>query len=689
VTLVGYLPALRGGFIWDDTVLLSESPLVQAADGLQRFWLTTEAPDYWPLTNTTFWIEWRLWGTHTTGYHVTNLVLHVTEALLLWALLCRLRIGGAYLAALLFAVHPVNVESVAWIAQRKNLVALLFFLPSVLFYVVAEDRRDAAGRGLYGRAAPWYGLSLASFLLALLGKGSVATLPIVLLLLVYWRRRRLEVRDLLRVAPFLAVAGGMVLVNIWFQTHGTGPIRSASALERVLGAGAVVWFYLWKALLPVRLAFVYPQWQIEVTRIAWWLPLLATFGVSAVLWRSRRSWARPAFVAWVFFCTALLPVMGLTDVYFMKYSLVADHYQHIALIAVVALVAAGWNAWQQAVKGRGRWVAFAAVVLVVGTLTHLTARQSALYADAETISRSTLELNPECWLAHYNLAVELRDGNQGQEALSHAEQAVRLKPDLPQARVNLGEMLARAGRHSEALVQLQEAVRLKPDSAEAHHNLGLTLAALGRGPEAMGHYLQSLKLDPKVADAHNAIGTGFLETGDLAQAVAAFQEALRLKPDYREARANLGQALMRAGRPQEALVEYEQAVRLWPDSAESHYNLGLLLTASGRGPEGRRHYEEALRLKPDYAEARNNLAVALFGEGQTREALAQLEEAVRVKPGFVEARVNLAEICARTGRFAAAAAHGRVALGFLPPEARPAMEKKMQIWLAAARSQRP
>ena len=713
---VGYWPAIDGAFIWDDTVLLSEAPLVHAPDGLRRFWLTTEAPDYWPLTNTTFWLEWRLWGTNTAGYHATNLLLHAVEAALVWALLRRLGVGGAYLAALLFAVHPVNVESVAWIAQRKNLVALLFFLPSLLFYLVAEDERKAGGREA---AAPrWYWASFACFVLAMLGKGSVATLPVVLLLLVWWRERRLTRRDVLRVVPFFAVAGVMVLVNIWFQTHGTGPIREASLAERVAGAGAVVWFYLGKALLPVRLAFVYPQWTIEATRLVWWIPLLAAAGVSAVLFRYRGGWARPFFLAWACFAVALLPVMGLTDVYFMKYSLVADHYQHIAIIAVLALVAAGWSAWHAAARGALRWAAVALAVLVVGTLTHLTWRQSALYENAETIYRATLALNPECWLAHYNLAVELgkdrkdeafahlqsavraepgfadahnnlalalEERGLDEEAFAHAEKAVRLKPDLAQARVNLGEMLARRGRHAEALTQLQEAVRLQPLSAEAHQNLGLTLRELRRTQEGTEHLLEAVRLDPKNADAHNAAGSALLDAGELERAIEAFGHAVRLEPGNGEARANLGQALLRAGRPEEALVQYQEAVRVWPDSAEVHYNLATLLAAAGQGAEGRRHYEEALRLRPDYAEAHNNLAAALVAEGRLPEALGHLEEAVRVRPDFLEARLNLAETCARAGRFAEAASQARAALALVPAGQRAALERKIAAWSALGR----
>ena len=254
LTTLAYLPSLANGFIWDDDISLTQNPAILSGDGLRQFWFTTETPDYWPVTATTLWAEWRLWGMNPLGYHVSNLALHLAEVALLWAVLRRLRVPGAAVAALLFALHPVNVESVAWITQRKNLVALLFFLLSIYAFVRAEEGARSA-----------YGLSLFAFVLALLSKGSVAVLPVVLLGLIAYRRR-LERRDLLRLLPFFLVAGALTLVDIWFQGHhlaAAETIRSAGAVERILGAGAVVWFYLSKALLPIHLLLPYPQWRID------------------------------------------------------------------------------------------------------------------------------------------------------------------------------------------------------------------------------------------------------------------------------------------------------------------------------------------------------------------------------------------------------------------------------------------
>ncbi len=271
-----YWPSLCGGFIWDDEPYLSQNPMIKAADGLYRYWFTTEPTDYYPFSNTTLWIEWRLWGANPTGYHVTNLLLHIASVLLIWQLLRKLSVPGAFLAALLFAVHPVNVESVAWICQRKGLLALVLSLLSILWYLRDVRRFDI-----------WYWLSLTAFLLAMLSKGSVAVLPIVLLLIAWWQKGRIHVADIARMTPFFFVAIVLTGVNVWFQKHGADIVlRDATLAQRLLGAGAVVWFYLSKALLPLDLIFIYPAWNIHSSAL-WWLPLAAVVAVTCLLvWQS-------------------------------------------------------------------------------------------------------------------------------------------------------------------------------------------------------------------------------------------------------------------------------------------------------------------------------------------------------------------------------------------------------------------
>jgi protein O-mannosyl-transferase len=610
LSALAYLPSVHGGFILDDNLLLTDNRLIKASDGLYRLWFTTDAIDYWPVTNSTLWLEWRLWQMDSTGYHVTNLLVHIASALLLWATLNTLAIPGAFLAALLFAVHPVNVESVAWIAQRKNLLALLFCLASMLAYRRDESRPPARGHSTPRATDAWYWTSLAAFVLAMLSKGSVAIFPVILLGTTWWRRP-LTRRDLVRTAPFFLVSAALVLVNIEFQSRFSSTVRSAGFVERLLGAAAAVWFYLYKALLPINLSFVYPKWHIRPDAWQWWVPLLAALATTCTLWVYRRSWGRPLLFAWGFFCVALAPVMGFTDVGFMEHSLVADHYQHLAIIGVLAVLAAGWSTWRQRARGAGRWLPDAAAAGAVALLAWLTWQQSALYADGITLYRATLETNPAAWFAQNNLGLELLAAGRPQEAIAHFERAVQLKPDYAEAHYNLGRTWLQTGQLTQAIDEYQKALRLKPYS-EYHHELGRALLRAGR----------------------------------FSEAIANFQQALQLMPDSAEAESNLGSALLEAGRPQDAIDHYERAIGLRPEFAAAHADLGRALLQLDRSAEAITQFERALRLQPDSPTAHNSLGVALAKDGQLEPAIAQFRQALRLNPDDSDARKNLEEILA-------------------------------------------
>ncbi len=687
---VAYLPALRGEFILDDDMYLTDAPVIQAADGLRRIWFTSEVPDYYPVSNTSLWLEWRLWGANPTGYHVTNLLLHLASCLLIWAVLRQLAIPGAFLAALLFAVHPLNVESVAWIAQRKGLLALVFFLLSILGWLQADVAPTPASPSQPSHLAPrlsiWYWLSFAAFVLAVLSKGSAVILPLVLLLIVWWQRGRLTRWDLLRSAPFWAIAIALAFVNVWCQHRGLSEsIRPVSFAERLSGAGAVVWFYLSKALAPIDLVFVYPQWHIQTTRLNWWLPLAAAALVTALLWRHRRNaWSWAMLFAWAFFCATLVPVLGFTDVGFMQYSLVADHYQHVALIAVAALAAAAWSTWCTRASGAGRQVAWVVGVAVVATLTTLTRQQSTLYTDAITLYQTTLSNNPSAWIIQNNLGQKLYLMGDLAGARRHYEEALRLHPEYPDALHNLGIILACEGRlqeaiefyqhalriypahakahndlglalfdtdrNEEAIEQFQQAVKLKPDFAVAYFNLANVLAKVGRMQEALQQYRQVVRLNPDMAaEVHAALGVIKAETPQ--QAVEEYQKALQLKPDMVVIRYDLGNALVKLGRLQEAIEQYQQVVRQKPDFPEAHYKLGDLLAKENELPEAIEHYQEALRLKPDYgADIHCNLGIALAKANRLPEAIEQEQQAVQLKPNSAEIHYNLGNALLKAGR---------------------------------------
>jgi tetratricopeptide (TPR) repeat protein len=628
--LIIYLPSTSGGFILDDDCFLTTSPVVKASDGLYRFWCTSEAPDYWPATNTTFWIEWRIWGMHPAGYHITNLILHIASSLLIWLILRKLSIPGAFWAAMIFAVHPVNVESAAWIAQRKNLIAIVFFLLSILWYLKFCMSTAIAGlapvrshggpwereqsrplvAALQAHCPPstfhyplstihlplWYLLSLTAFVLAMLGKGSAAILPVLLLEITWWLRPVTR-RDLVRTAPFFAAAVTLTGVNVWFQTHGTEiALRSAGFIERMLGAGGAVWFYLDKALYPVDLTFVYAQWRIEIHNPLWWMPLLAALIVTSVLWLYRKGWSRPFLFAWGFFCIALIPVMGFVDVGFMQYSLVADHYQHIALIAVIALAAALWSTWYRKAQGAIHWAVMILPVVAAGALAFQTWAQSGLYHDKITLYQITLEKNPDFWLGHYNLANALAD----------------------------------AGRLSEAIEHYKQALQLNPDYCKSHNNLGVTLVQAGRYQEAIEHYRQSIKLNPAYPDAYYNLGIILDKTGHAQEAIQYYEQALRLKPNDPEVHNNLGKIFLDIGRLPEAIEHCEQALQLDPDYPTAHYNMGKTLVKIDRTPEAVEHFQQAVRLKPDFTDAYSDLASAYASMHRSSDAIGAAQKALEL-----------------------------------------------------------
>ena len=657
LTMLAHIPAMRAGFVWDDDILITENPMVKAGDGLYRFWFTSESADYRPLTWSLWWLEWRLWGAKPMGYHVVNVLLHAVNAVLVWLILRRLKIPGAWLAALVFAVHPVNAATVAWVSEQKNTFSMFFYALAILLYLRFDEEDQWR----------WYCGSLVAGLLALLTKTAVVMLPVVLLGCLWWRRGRVRVKDLLCSVPYFLPALVLALVTIvQHQRALAGTVmRTGGFASRLATAGWIPWFYLHKALLPIDLTVIYPTWEIDPTRWISYVPGVILVGCFLVFWWKRQTWGRPLLFGLGYFVVMLFPVLGFFDQAFYELSLVADHWQYYSIIGVIALVVASGERMCRLMSDQGRSMGAMIAVIVLMVFFDATWRRDRVYLDNVTLWQDNVAKNNEA-VAHNHLGVALAESGQDQEAIAQYEEAVRIKPDYAVAHNNLGNALKRASRPEEAIGQYRKALQSNPNYAPAHNNLGNTLLEAGRVGEAIEHLRQALRIKPNFAAAHYNLGVAEWQEGRVPEAIGHWEEAVRFQPDYVEAHYNLGIALRQVDRAPEAIGHWEQVVRLKPDYPEAHYNLGVTLWQAGRAAEAIEQYEQALRIKPYYAEAHNNLGVALWQAGRATEAIAHYEQALQIKPDYAEAHNNLGLALAQVGRVQEAIGHYEQALRIKP-----------------------
>lgn len=505
----GYDPLRHEGYVWDDDDHFLNDPLIRASDGWWRVWVDPQPGivgaaggavvwNYWPLTRMSFWVDRHLWGADANGLvaaRLTNVALHALNALLLGLVLRQLQIPGATLAAFLFAVHPVTVESVAWITERKAVLSTSLFLVALAGWL----RFTATAR------ARWYLFASAAFLLALMAKTSTVMFPVLLVLLHGYERRPWTRNAVLQLAPFFAmslVAGVTSIVFERFFIGSQGELFAASAAERVATAGRITWFYLGKTILPLGLSFNYPRWEIDASALQSYLPAAAVVAVAAMLWRFRSGWARGWILALGCFLANLFPVLGCFDIYGMRYAQVADHWVYLACTSIVALEAALFASVPQ---GIARAAAGAVAALVLVGFAALTWQQSAAYVDRATLWQHTLERAPTSFVANNNLGTILLAEGRYDEALAHFRRAIEAEPTFPEAHVNAGNALDASGRTAEAIPHWTEAVTLDPRQSIALYNLSVAHLKANRFAEAEALALRALAVDPRDARALGAL----------------------------------------------------------------------------------------------------------------------------------------------------------------------------------------
>ena len=644
-TIAAYGPALASGLIWNDRDYITK-PALQSLRGLGRIWCELGATEqYYPVLHSAFWLEHRLWGESALGYHLLNVLLHATAAGLFVLVLRRLTSDDrvAWFAGFLFALHPVCVESVAWISEQKNTLSTVFYLLAAYTYL---NRRP-------GR----YCLATLFFILAILSKSVAATLPAALLVVIGWREGRLSWRrDVRPLLPWFVMGAGMGLFSAWVERIYSGAEGTSFALtfaQRCEVAGRAVWFYLEKCLWPANLTFIYPRWEMQAGDWMAWLYPLGVVMLGVLLWRwSRRSRSdspasRAPLAAFLFFIGSLFPTLGFLNVYAFVFSYVADHWQYLATLGIIALSAGGWSR-----LSRGRGILAAAVLSVLGMLTW---RQCRMYRDVEGLYRVTLERNPGAWLAHVNLGTILVEGGHPAEAVKQFRMAARIVPHYPEIHCNLADALVQSGRWIDAVGEYEEAIRLNAAYRPAQVNLANTLVRLRRSPEAIAHYQAAIRLEPGHADWELGLGTALAIVGRLHEATVHDAEALRLRPDFPEAEYAEANAWANLGQLDEAMAHYRRAVALRPAYPEAQANLGLALATAGRPGEALAPLDEALRLRPSYAEAHAYRGLALAALGRMEEAVDAYRTALRLKPVGSEVHFHLGMALRALGRTAEAA----------------------------------
>jgi tetratricopeptide (TPR) repeat protein len=571
---LAYSPALSAGFVWDDEPLITANPLLRSLSGLAEIWSGSRTADYFPLTNTLFWIEFHLFGQDPIGYHAVNILLQGANAVLVWRVLRRLEIPGAFLAGLIFGIHPVHAESVAWISELKNLLSMFFFLISLLCFFEVEEKRVLTG-------AVAYAASLLSFLLALLSKTQVVFLPVVLLLCAWWRNSDRGTihsasgrqhgnqtpqfhREIVRTLPFFMIALALGLVTIWFQNRGIGgeDVVLGSLSRRLVNAGMAMCWYAKQVFLPVRLTTVYSPWRFDSPSPLEWLPLIALVGVMATLWVLRARRGGGFFFAFAYFVIALLPVVGLLRMsYARSGTLVADHLQYFADISLIALFSTGvarlWASRQRAI----RITVGTLVLLLLGAMGSYTWARAKVYRNEETLWQDNFSKNPNAWQGHNRI----------------------------------GQLFFNQGRFLEAAQHFERAAELKPELADNYNSLGLAYCRLNRFEEGIAEYRKGLELKEEKPSTSKSEPTATMRT-NLANALTItgnnFSES-----DSRKAME----------RYQEAIIEYEKALEIEPEQPAIHRNLGILLARLGRNDEAIAHLRKVLQLVPDEPLARETL----------------------------------------------------------------------------------
>ena len=649
---VSYFPTTRAGFVWDDEIVTTLTA-IRDWGGIEELWFAPGSAylqgevgegHYWPLTYSTFWLEHKLWGLAPTGYHVVNLLLHFANTALLWCLLLRLAVPGAWLVAAVFAVHPLHVESVAWIIERKDLLSALFYLTAVLGWIrfVEEPRRER------------YILVLVLFVAGLLSKSIVVTLPVALLIYHWWQWGRVTQTDLVRLMPFFLVALCITAADLSFYTAREILALGYSPIERVLIAARALWFYAGKLLWPTELAVIYPLWDIDIGDPLAWAYVVAGVAVAALLWLGRERLGRGPLVGVAFFAVTLAPVLGFVDYGYMQFSLVADRFQYLAGIGVMAVVIGGAVHGVRALARAFRMGACGLAVVVLALLGAMTYQQAGIYRDEISFFSHIVSFNPEARDAHLNLAAAWAEANRAEEALAAARLAVEQRPDFANAHSILGVALIKLNHLKEAEESLLRALELDPHHNPVHQNLGEVLRKQGRYEEAIASYRTLLESESEFALAHAGMGDALFQLGQYDAAIKSLSKAISLQSDLPGVGALyglMGRASLELDRFETAEKHFQRAMEINPGAVEPLVYLASLRIAQHRFEEADEYLLRARKLKPHDLAIPQNIAEILRKQGHHEQAIASYRVVLEMDPEFALAYAGMGNALFQLGRY--------------------------------------
>ena len=635
-----YLPVWQAAYVWDDASHITR-PELRSLHGLWRIWFDLSATQqYYPVVHSVFWFEHRLWGDEPLGYHLVNVALLAASALLLVKILRRLEIPGAWLAAAIFALHPVQVESVAWITELKNMLSGLLCFSAALAYLNFDRTRNPR----------FYWAALIPFFVGLLCKSVIATMPAALLVIFWWQRGKLNwKKDILPLAPFFVVGIGSGLFTAWVEKTYIGAEGSEfdlSFIDRGLIAGHVVWFYIYKLVWPAPLIFIYPHWTIDSADWTQYLFPISAFAAVAILFWLRTKWRGP-LAGFLFFVGTLFPVLGFLNVYPFRFSFVADHFQYLACLGIIVPVAAGLTLLCRRWLPNPPWLRAVLATGLLLPLSVLSWQRTWAFQNEQTLWDDTLAKNPNCWMADNNLGLLLFNHGQTGPANDLFNKALALSPNYDDAHYNLGVLYYRLGRHDQALAEYRRTAEINPKYAQAYGNMGIVLAEQGKLDEAVDDLSKVVQLRPTDAQGQNNLGFAYFKQGRVDEAIARYRKSLAIDPTFPNAHSNLGIALAQKGQLDEAIAELEESLRTYPANAQVHDNLGNAYAQKGRWDDAIAQFQACLAIAPDYFPAQRNLGVALLQRGDAADAVTALLRAQGENPSDAATQKYLAEAQAR------------------------------------------